>query len=401
MKKTVYIILTGIIIGFSACKKQDSIYEEYIVPNGLSYPAKAMDAIARPGKERIEISWKNGNDPKVVKARISWNNETEGVEVNVSPGVDSISRMIEPLEENTYSFMIRTYDADGNVSIPVEVIGEVYGELYENSLVNRPMKNALFDADESCLYIEWSDADPTEIGIDLDYTDINGDSRTLRIDNTETTSVIPDFKVGEPAFCTTLYKPDSMAIDIFNTTTVRVPYEAKVLTDVLKNAEMPFTTEGTANSFGLYTITDWTVTDNLAANGIVYPDFGGGSLSIISWAGYTSPTVTNAKIFQTVELEEGVYRFAVFGYSDYEPGATVNYRANIAAALGDDLPDSDDIGREALGYATILPPMRGVEYFFEFTLTEKSNVSLGFVITTTGNTEMYFGKVELWKTTKY
>jgi len=37
MKK---IILSGIILGFFSCTSQDSIYEEYLVPNGRSYPVR-------------------------------------------------------------------------------------------------------------------------------------------------------------------------------------------------------------------------------------------------------------------------------------------------------------------------------------------------------------------------
>ena len=221
MKK---IILAGIILGFFSCKNQDSVYEEYIVPNGYYYPAKALDATAHPGRERIEISWKNGADPKVVKAGISWNNDTESVEVDVLSGADIISRMIDPIDENTYSFLIRTYDDKGNASVSVEVIGTVYGEEYERSLMNRSMKSAICDANGN-LTIEWNAAADTEVGIALDYTDIDGNSKTWLVDDpTETITTISDFKAGEPLYCTTIYKPDSMAIDEFRAPTVTLQY---------------------------------------------------------------------------------------------------------------------------------------------------------------------------------
>ena len=218
MKKLVYIILiTGIISGFPSCKNADSIYEGYLVPNGLTYPAKAMNPVAYPGKERIQISWQNGTDPSVEKARISWNNDTEGVDVDIQSGADTISRTIESLPENTYSFMIRTYDAKGNVSVPVEVIGTVYGAVYERTLANRPLQGTRYIDESEGLRIEWYKAFDNEVGLELAYTDLNGNNRTRTVDVSETVTIVPDFNSNEPLSYRTMYKPDTMAIDVFYT----------------------------------------------------------------------------------------------------------------------------------------------------------------------------------------
>jgi len=126
---------------FNTCKSPDSLYEEYIVPNGTYYPGKVKNLRTNPGKERIEIEWTNGADPKVVKARISWDNGTKSIDVDVSKDVGVIRQMLAPMPENTYSFIIRTYDAEGNASVPEEVFGVVYGANYERSLVNRTIRN--------------------------------------------------------------------------------------------------------------------------------------------------------------------------------------------------------------------------------------------------------------------
>ncbi|MDR2036743.1 MAG: hypothetical protein LBQ60_02345 [Bacteroidales bacterium] len=232
MKKSVYIIVIGIILGFFSCKDQDSIYEEYIVPNGLPYPGKAINVIASPGKERIKISWEKSGDPKVVKARIFWNNDTESVEVDADPGMNIVSRILE-LEENTYSFMIRTYDSEGNVSIPVEVIGAVYGEMYERSLVNRSIKSKFYDGQD--LTLEWSGAANTEVGINLAYVNLNGDNQTLFVDKTETNTVIPNFNFEHPLSYYTSYKPDTLAIDTFSTQKVDVKIEYDPIMLIPKN----------------------------------------------------------------------------------------------------------------------------------------------------------------------
>ena len=205
-----------IILCFFSCKSQDSIYEEFLVLNGLTYPGPAENVVARPGYERVEISWARGSDPKLVKARIFWNNYTDSVEVAIGAGINLISRIIEPLEENTYSFMVHTYDAEGNVSIPAEALCTVYGELYENALTNRRLKNT--SVSNQILTIEWHNALDNEVGINLMY----GQNDTIVVDRTETVVEIPNFDIDKTLFYNTMFKPDSLAIDTFYAPTVRI-----------------------------------------------------------------------------------------------------------------------------------------------------------------------------------
>ena len=227
MKNIVYIIIAGIITGFPSCKNPERLFEEYIVPNGLTYPAKAMNVTAHPGKERIQISWQNGVDPEVVKARIFWNNYTDSVEVAIPAGADVINQMIEPMNENTYSFMVRTYDNKGNISIPVEVIGVVYGEIYESSLVNRRLKSRLYDGRD--LTLEWDMANETETGVNLSYTDVYGINHSMIVNKSESITHIPDFDPDKPLFYNTMYKPDSMAIDMFFAQMVETMIDPNIL----------------------------------------------------------------------------------------------------------------------------------------------------------------------------
>ncbi|MDR1155260.1 MAG: hypothetical protein LBL04_11170 [Bacteroidales bacterium] len=216
MKNIVYIIFMGIIAGFSSCKSQTDIYEEYVVPNGLIYPGQALNPVAKPGDRRIEISWNRGTDPRVEKARIYWNNYTDSVEFAVAADADIVSRIIEPIAENTYSFIIRTYDGEGNASIPVEVLGTVYGEGYRGRLTNRPLKSAFYDGLD--LALSWGAANGTETGVRLNWTDIRGERQTGMIDPSETETTLPDFDYSEPLSYSTAYLPDSMAIDLFYAT---------------------------------------------------------------------------------------------------------------------------------------------------------------------------------------
>ena len=225
MKKIRFLYVLGLILVLSACKQADDLYKEYLVPLNLTYPGIALDVEARSGNRRIEIVWKNGSDPNVVKARISWNNFTKWEEVTIPPGATAISHIIEPLEENIYSFMVQTYDVADNVSLPVEVIGIVYGELYEKSLLNRWLKSYFYDLNDQSITLEWNNASETEAGVSFSYTDNEGIVKTLIIDKSETSTTISDINIEKPVSYSTMYQPDSTAIDVFYAPTIETVIE--------------------------------------------------------------------------------------------------------------------------------------------------------------------------------
>lgn len=218
MKYTIFVIFIGIIVGFSSCDSQTDIYKDYVVPNGLIYPGPAQNPISYPGDKRIKISWLRGTDPRVQTAKIFWNNYTDSVELSVAADKDTISYIIDPIAENTYSFMIRTYDNEGNKSIPIELSGTVYGDNYRNLLTNRLLKSTYYDGQD--LKLNWGIAESTEAGIFLSWKDTNGDNQTMNVDPLETETLLPFFDIDMPLLYSTTYKPDSLAIDLFQATTV-------------------------------------------------------------------------------------------------------------------------------------------------------------------------------------
>lgn len=232
MKNAIYAILIGVILGFSSCDSQTDIYEEYIVPNGLVYPGPASGPIASSGDNRIKISWLRGTDPRVQTARIFWNNYTDSVELTVPANVDTVSYVISPISENTYSFMIHTYDDEGNKSIPIEILGTVYGDNYRGMLTNRLLKSTYYDGQD--LQLSWGTVQSSEVGIQLNWTDVNGISQTTDVDTTATETLLPYFDIDKPLSYSTTHKPDSLAIDVFQATTIERMIDPELL--IPKNA---------------------------------------------------------------------------------------------------------------------------------------------------------------------
>lgn len=222
MKKIIcYLVaLLAIIVTISACKKMDHEYRKFVVPGGIVYPNKATEAVAYPGRNRIKISWLRGQDPSVTKARIFWDYYTDSLEINVPKGNggDTINVMIDNLPEKSYSFIIRTYDSAGHISVPVELISATYGDQYQASLLTRPIALSTMDP-RNTVTIIWGAADISNgaFATEIKYTDTLGNSRIQRMPIMEDTSVITDIKEGGEFQYRTLFLPDSMSIDTFYT----------------------------------------------------------------------------------------------------------------------------------------------------------------------------------------
>jgi len=175
------------------------------------------------------------------------------------------------------------------------------------------------------------------------------------------------------------------------------------LTGLMKNTERPFSYYGECvHNNRSWMVSDWTVNDAAAPSGNVYDNIGeptnafNGSLSMVGYSSWPAGTYANGKLYQTVELERGTYKFSAFVFRSIG-----TYKAYVVAASGNDLPDTDDAEQDALDCVSIHTGIQfddNTELFVEFTLSEKSTVSLGFVVSFTGQGEFYFNKVELWQT---
>ncbi len=220
MKKisTYIIVLCITICTFIACKKMDSTYKKFIVPGGLVYPGKATSAKAYSGLHRIKIAWLRGSDPNVTKARIFWDNYADSVEIKIPPTGDIISYTVENLEERPYSFVVKTYDAAGRVSIPVELFGNSYGDRYQTGLLSRPVNTSEVDLSNT-LTIVWRNANITggAYATDVKYTDQSGHTILKRFRTTQSSSTIPSFTFGSTYQYRTVYVPDTLSIDTFYT----------------------------------------------------------------------------------------------------------------------------------------------------------------------------------------
>lgn len=198
MNKIKYLILgCGLVFTLAGCKKMESTYEQYVVPNGLVYPGKVLSPIVLSGLNQAKLVWNRGTDPRVVKARIYWNYYKDSIDVAMPVGQAEISQIISNLPENYYTFIIKTFDNIGNASVPVEVSGPVYGDLYRSSLLNRAVFSSYINSDNSVtLALESVPNGSSIVRSQIEYMTNNGGVKTVTIDPEINSFDLQDYKIG-------------------------------------------------------------------------------------------------------------------------------------------------------------------------------------------------------------
>ncbi len=230
------------IVCLLACKKMDHTYKQFVVSGGITYAGKATSAQTYSGRNRIRIAWLRGADPNVVKAKVYWNNFQDSVVLAIPATGDTIGTIIPNLEEKQYNFVVKTYDAKGNSSVAVELLGESFGAKYEAYLVDRPVTSSELD-ESGKLTIVWGNANVSggAYATEVQYTATNGLSKTKQFPIAEETSSIADYKAGTSYSCKTVYRPSVRSIDSFYT-----PSLTEVVTEKIKKSGLLVTTDSFA-----------------------------------------------------------------------------------------------------------------------------------------------------------
>ncbi|UII21459.1 DUF4998 domain-containing protein [Fulvivirga ligni] len=202
------------------CTDMDDTYDQFWSEGEIVYPANADSVTVFPGRNRIGLSWIINGDPSVTSALIYWNNRNDSLRVpfESTSGADSISVIINDLEEQFYVFEIYTFDDDNNISIPANAAGRVYGDNYNSLIINRSVEEVKFQGDS--LTVSWGAAlDDTALGVEVIYQSESGGEKQILADSKAAHTAIFDYDAqnGGSIYTRTVYLPDSLALDMFYT----------------------------------------------------------------------------------------------------------------------------------------------------------------------------------------
>jgi len=402
-KKTAYyIIALLLLIGAAACTKIDAYKDKYTSGGSVVYPGKMDSVKILSGNKRVKLTGLFTSDPKIVKYRVFWNNRQDSIEVPIvrTTGVDTAKLIIPNLPEGLMSFEIRTYDAQGHISVPVIVAANVYGDLYQGSITNRPMVSAELQSNGSAL-ITWSDVDANSgvVSMEIKYTDKFNKAKDTIITSVLTglTTSLPNFQAGNAVSYSTAYLPNPTAIDKFYTAYQTHTVKAEVTSLYLSNTSnfARATYDGRWGTLAAPWITNAAAKnkDN-GTNGGYSSDAG----NVINWETWNNTPVTDGIVYQptSAPLPAGTYLVTFDEYSEIQANSTVYC---IAAAGGNGIPVLANLST-ALGYvglyngATVgkTTPNLTDTRSFTFTLTTPQVVSIGFLgnIVGNGNPGSYF-----------
>src|SRR5690606_8511024 len=130
-------------MALASCGEMDEIHRDFYAGGEIIYPGKADSLRAYPGRYRLGLSWMVLADPKSTRAKIYWNKLQDSMDVNMTRSceTDVFKVMINDLEDKAYTVEVFTYDIEGNQSVRSEVLVIVYGDIYEQTFLNRAVRS--------------------------------------------------------------------------------------------------------------------------------------------------------------------------------------------------------------------------------------------------------------------
>ncbi|MDO5569976.1 MAG: DUF4998 domain-containing protein [Bacteroidales bacterium] len=218
MKIYLYITIIYSIVFFASCSNMNDMHDPYMKKGETNYIGKIDSLYAYSGYDKVKlIYWIT--DPRAVTTTIYWNDKEDSVVVNIPKHApsDTLFTLLDPIPESDYTFKFINRDDQGDRSIYYEKFINVYGKFFSSTLTNRVVKSAALNSSDELVVTFGGSNDSKEIGIEIEYMDLDGNSANLFIASEDLIAnmVIPNFDKNYDAFYSTCYKPYLEAIDVF------------------------------------------------------------------------------------------------------------------------------------------------------------------------------------------
>ncbi len=213
----IFTMLISILLlsSITSCEKMSDTYSEYVKGGEIVYTPKADSLKSNGGKNRIKLSWLSNKLSNATRAKIYWNNKADSIDRTVTfvSGVPRFELIIDNLLEGSYSFDVYTFDNNGNTSIKVTAAGNVYGDNYKNSLINRKILSTNYVGAD--LIINWVLAEPGLVDTQVTHTANDGSSQTVSVLAQDKITTLIDHKKNTEIKLESQYLPEEGAIDSF------------------------------------------------------------------------------------------------------------------------------------------------------------------------------------------
>lgn len=215
----IYIILLSLSLVLISCESMYDVQEKYIEEGGIIYATKPYLTEVKAGNKRVVVKMIFISASNIRENVIEWNEGADSVitETNLNAPIDSMEIEISSIDEGSYIFNVYNLDKEGNRSIKVQAIGNVYGDKYQATLMNRAVNS--IDKNDTAMVINWAQPKEGDNGVELVYNDANGNLSTYKVASDELVSYIKSWQPGGVMKYTTFYIPEEDAVDEFSSQT--------------------------------------------------------------------------------------------------------------------------------------------------------------------------------------
>lgn len=200
-----------VVMILGACKKADYYYKDYIIER--SYVGKVDSVWIKPGENRLKIYWLNSKDLTAKKIGFYWNGSQDSVITTIDNTSDTGSLEIDKLNEGDHLFNVLSFDDKGNHSLPLEISGTVYGNLYKNALFTQGIDHVVLFEDSVSVFWNNVKVEPVLLGNEIQYTDKNQKKQTAFTPFDLLQTTIYNVDTSREVSVRSLYRPDTNALD--------------------------------------------------------------------------------------------------------------------------------------------------------------------------------------------
>lgn len=223
---TVIILLSVVIL--TCCGNNDHTDDQSDLTPVSQYVARAESLKTRSGKNRIELSWTVKEANNIKSYKIYWNNRKEYITGSIASNAsDTMKVILTDMEEGIYHFDILLYDANGNSSIASSILGHVFGEHYQKSLIQCKIKS--LKRVNNDVIIQWGENTTNKVAMLIEYTDIVGTTKKHITTESFDSDTIPKVLLESEMKYVTGYLPLQNALDTFYTEYGFIQPDKKIL----------------------------------------------------------------------------------------------------------------------------------------------------------------------------
>ena len=217
-------ILSGIVFTYliSSCSGMYDSVEPYYKEGETNFISKVDSVSTKPGKNRVQISWKVNTDPRIKNLYVTWNNGANEATIPIDFNQLDNSRyctvILDPVEEGNHIFYLY-HTGKGDKSISTEAEAASYGDQYQASLQPRAIRS--IETKNGVTTILWRTiVENCEVAIT--YTNTSGQVASRAVAPSELSTVIDDAQPKSSFKYVSSYLPEKHAMDRFTVTSAEL-----------------------------------------------------------------------------------------------------------------------------------------------------------------------------------